>query len=283
MKMLDLIVIGGGVAGCSAAITARMRNLNTLVVYAGGGALEKAQRIDNYPGLPEITGPELLSKLRDHAASMGAQLLHGLATRVMPMGDSFSVLVGNEVFEARAILLCCGTARVNPLPGEEEMLGYGVSYCATCDGMFFKGKRMAVIGGSEEAVEEADFLADLGDVIYFQERRHSLEHLAPSIQRMDEKPVSIRREEGRMVIATNVGEHTVDGVFVLRPAVALTQLLPEVAVDKGHLLVDQELMTNVPGVFAAGDMIGNPLQAAKAAGEGNAAAIAVAQYLRRKS
>ncbi len=279
--MLDLIVIGGGVAGCSAAITARMRNLETLVIYAGGGALEKTQKIYNYPGVPAVSGPELLEKLRDHAESLGADMLHALVTKVLPMGQSFSVLANNEVYEAKAVMLCCGTARVNPLPGEEEWLGSGVSYCATCDGMFFKGKRMAVIGGSEDAVEEADFLADLGEVIYFQERKHAIDKLAPAIQRVDEKPVSIRRGDGHMVVVTDKGEHTVDGVFVLRPAVALTQLLPEVATDKGHLLVDQDLMTNVPGVFAAGDMVGNPLQAAKAAGEGTIAAISVAQYLRK--
>lgn len=270
-------------AGCAAAITARMRNLETLVVYAGGGALEKTQRIYNYPGVPAISGPELLTKLRDHAESLGADLVHALVTKVLPMGNSFSVLANNEVYETRAIILACGTARVNPLPGEEELLGSGVSYCATCDGMFFKGKRMAVIGGSEEAVEEADFLADLGEVIYFQERKHALDKLAPSITQMDEKPVSISRADGRMLVTTDKGEHVVDGVFVLRPAVALTQLLPEVATDKGHLLVDADLMTNVPGVFAAGDMVGNPLQAAKAAGEGTTAAIAVAQYLRKQA
>jgi thioredoxin reductase (NADPH) len=200
---------------------------------------------------------------------------------VMPMGDSFSVLAGNEVYEARTVLLCGGTARVNPLPGEEDLLGAGVSYCATCDGMFYKGKRIAVVAGGEEAVEEANFLADLGDVIYVEERKHATDGLSPAIQHLKDKPVAIKREEQGMVLVTDQQELAVDGIFVLRPAVALTQLLPEVATDKGHVVVDRDMMTNVPGVFAAGDMVGNPLQAAKAAGEGTTAAIAIAQYVRK--
>jgi thioredoxin reductase (NADPH) len=279
--MIDVLIVGGGVAGCSAAITARMRNLSALVIYAGGGALEKAHRVDNYPGLPEISGPDLLEKLRSHARSMGAQLQHALVQKVMPMGGSFSVLAGNEVYEARTVLLCGGTARVNPLPGEEDLLGAGVSYCATCDGMFYKGKRIAVVAGGEEAVEEANFLADLGDVIYVEERKHATDGLSPAIQHLKDKPVAIKRGEQGLVLVTDQQEHVVDGIFVLRPAVALTQLLPEVATDKGHVVVDQDMMTNVPGVFAAGDMVGNPLQAAKAAGEGTTAAIAIAQYVRK--
>ena len=147
--MIDVLIVGGGVAGCSAAITARMRNLSALVIYAGGGALEKAHRVDNYPGLPEISGPDLLEKLRSHARSMGAQLQHALVQKVMPMGGSFSVLAGNEVYEARTVLLCGGTARVNPLPGEEDLLGAGAMYCTTCDGMFYKGKRITVVAGDE--------------------------------------------------------------------------------------------------------------------------------------
>lgn len=281
--MHDLIVVGGGVAGCSAAITARMRNLDVLVIYVGGGALEKARRVDNYPGLPEIAGPDLLQRLRGHATQMGAVLMRALVQRVLPMGGSFSVLAGDEVREARAVLLACGTARVNPLPGEEEYLGAGVSYCATCDGMFYRGKRIAVVAGGGEAVDEANFLADLAHVLYAQERAHDVQRLSAAVEQLPGKPVAIAKDKQGMKLTTDRAEHRVDGIFVLRPAMALNQLLPEADAENGRLRVDGSLMTSVEGVFAAGDLLGGALQAAKAAGEGTSAALAVAQYLRRRA
>ncbi|NLG56985.1 MAG: NAD(P)/FAD-dependent oxidoreductase, partial [Clostridiales bacterium] len=122
----DLIIMGGGVAGCAAAITARQRNLNTLVLYSGGGALAKTRRIDNYPGFPQATGPELLEKLRNHAREMGASFKAQLVRRVMPMGGTLSVLADNDLYEARTVILATGTARVKPLPGEEALVGQGV-------------------------------------------------------------------------------------------------------------------------------------------------------------
>lgn len=278
--MYDVIIVGGGVAGCSAAVTARMRNLSTVVVYNGDGAMGKAHRIDNYPGMPQINGKELVDRMRDHARQMGAETKQGLVQKILPMGDSFSVLVNNDVLEGKAIILACGTSRVQTLENEENLLGMGVSYCATCDGNFYKGKDILVVAASHEAVEEANFLAELGKVKYISERKHDVEGLDESIELLPGKPKVLRREEGRLVLTTDAGEYTADGVFVLRPAVAMTQLLPEVQTDRGFVQVDKDMLTNIPGVFAAGDMVGNPLQAAKAAGEGNVAALSAASYVK---
>jgi len=278
--LIDLIIIGGGCAGCSAAMTARQRNLNVLVLYAGDGALGKARRIDNYPGLPEVNGPDMLKVLRGQAEALGAEFKRQLVQKVLPMGNSFSVLAGNDLYEAGAIILALGTSRVNPLPGEEELLGQGVSYCATCDGMFYRGKHMLVVAGGEEAVEEANYLSELGRVSYFIEKPHNTAGLAEGIELIKEKPLSFEQDGQEMLLTTNAGRHRADGAFVLRPAVAMTQLLPEVQAEKGAIIVDKDLMTSVPGVFAAGDILGAPLQAPKAVGEGNIAAISAASYLR---
>lgn len=279
--MYDLLIVGGGCAGCSAAITARQRNLSVLILYSGDGGLAKARRVDNYPGMPQADGAAIIRAFREQAQEMGAELKRQLVQRVMPMGDSFSVLAQNDLYEARSVLLAIGTSRVSPLPGEEELLGQGLSYCATCDGMFYKGKQMLVIGEGEEAVEEANYLAELGQVRYFPERGQAPQGLHGGIEVVAQRPREIFEREGRLGIRTAEGEHEADGIFVLRPAVAMTQLMPELEAEKKAILVDQDLMSSVPGVFAAGDIVGAPLQAAKAVGEGNRAALSIAAYLRK--
>lgn len=277
----DLLIVGGGAAGCAAALTARKRNLNTVMVYAGDGALAKAHLIDNYPGTGAMEGKAMLAAMRAQAESMGVLMRRALVTKILPMDGSFSVLAGNDILEAKAVLLACGAARVKTLENEEALLGQGVSYCATCDGMFYKGKEMLVVGASEEAVQEANYLAELGKVTYFQEMKHSLKGLSDAITVQDEKPTALRREGGRMALSAGGREFWADGVFVMRPMVAMTQLLPELHTERGMVKVDRNMATNVPGVYAAGDMAGAPLQVAKAVGEGNIAALAIAAYLRK--
>ena len=279
----DVIIVGGGVAGCSAAVTARQRNLTALIIYAGDGALAKAWAVDNYPGLPGIKGPELLTRLRSHAEGMGAEMKHALVRRVMPQGDTFSVLAGNDLYEARAIVLAMGTARVRQLPGEEELLGQGVSYCATCDGMFYKGGTVLVVASDAEAVDEANYLATLAQVLYCKERPHDSAGLNASVILLEGKPQGLAAKGDKIVLKTDKGDTESDGAFVLRPAIAMTQLIPEAAVENGALKLDEKRMTSIPGVYAAGDIAGAPLQAAKAAGDGNVAALSIAGYLIRKS
>ncbi len=165
--------------------------MDVLVLYSGGGALARTKRIDNYPGFPSITGPELLEKMRDHAREMGAVFESRLVRRVMPMGDVLSVLADNDLYEAKAVILAMGTARVRMLPGEEALVGMGVSYCATCDGMFYKDGELIVIGAHEEAVEEANYLATLARVTYVKEKPHETGGLAEGITVLPDKPLKL--------------------------------------------------------------------------------------------
>lgn len=275
----DVIVIGGGVAGCSASITARQRNLKTLMIYAGDGALGKTKKIDNYPGFPDAEGTALLRALRDHAAQMGTESVRALVRRVMPMGEQFSILAGNDLFMARSIILTMGTSRVKLLEGEEALVGQGVSYCATCDGMFYKGGTVLVIASDREAVEEAIYLSTLAKVKYVKEVAHDTAGLPETVEIIEGKPLSLSMKGEQIILVTDKGEVAADGAFVLRPAVAMTQLIPEVETQNNKLVLDNNLQTTIPGVFAAGDLTGAPLQAAKAAGEGNIAALACAKYL----
>ncbi|MEG1633855.1 MAG: FAD-dependent oxidoreductase [Oscillospiraceae bacterium] len=266
--MPDVIIIGGGPAGVSAALTAMHRNKSVVIVSSApeDSALWRAERVDNYPGFPEISGRELVERLSAHAVASGAKLVRGRALSIMPMGGGFGVSVGSDFYEAKAVVLAAGLARAKPFPGEREFLGAGVSYCATCDGMLYRGKRVAVLGLSADAEEEAAFLASIGcEVEYFDKKRAA--------------KFEIRGKERVETLVADGTEYPVSGVFVLRAGVAPGDLLPGVELIDGHISANTEMATAVPGVFACGDCVGAPYQIAKAVGEGNIAGISASKYV----
>lgn len=211
---------------------------------------------------------------------MGVEVRAGQVRMVMPNDKTFMLLVGNDVLEAKAVVLAMGAVRAAVLSGEEEHVGRGVSYCATCDGMLHKDKHVAVLSTSVQGIEETQFLETLAsEVDYYSLKKHPTNELPSTVKYLDEKPVHIRREDGQLILQTNEGEHTYSGIFIFREAMPLNQLLAELEVDGGQIPVNRMMQTNVPGVFAAGDCTGKPLQIAKAVGEGNVAAIAAAEYI----
>ena len=170
MDRYDIAVIGTGPAGISAAITAKIRNKSVLLLGSRklSDKMTKAERIDNYPGLPGISGRELAERMTAHLDSLGISVTEGQVGAVYTYGDRFVLQIGEETAEATAVILAGGVVLGKPLPGEEEFLGRGVSYCATCDGRLYRGKTVAVIAQSAEAPEEADYLAEIvGQVLYF--------------------------------------------------------------------------------------------------------------------
>lgn len=280
--MTDIAIIGKGPAGWSCAMTARMRGLSATVIAPlnDTGLLRTAERVDNYPGLPQISGTEMLNVFRKQALELGAEEKNGLVRQIMALDGHFMLLVENDVMEAKTVVLAMGAARPVLLPGEEEQIGAGVSYCATCDGMFYRGKRIAVLSSSMQGVEETKFLASLaGEIEYFSLKRHNTDELPENVKRMDEKPKSIGRDDAGITLTTDVQTHCYDGIFVFRAAMPLNMLMAELETEGSYIPVDRQMRTNVPGVFAAGDCTGKPLQVPKAVGEGNIAAIAAAEYI----
>lgn len=266
--MYDILVVGGGPAGLSASLTARIRNKSVCVVSGAPSdtPLWKAPEIHNYPGLPGISGRELLELFARQAREAGVVSVSGRVLSVLPMGESFGVSVGGDFYEAGCVILCTGVSHGVAYPGERDFLGRGVSYCATCDGMLFRGKRVAVIGLCAQAPEEAAFLRSLEcEVLYFDKRAK----------------YEIRGADRVEALAVDGEEHPVDGVFILRSAVSAETLLPELDTEGGRVRTDAAMRTNVPGVFAAGDCVGRPFQVAKAVGEGNIAAISASEYVER--
>ena len=262
----DILVIGGGPAGLSAAVNVRARGRSVLVVSnpLEENPLWPAERVDNYPGLPGVSGAELLTTLHRHAERSGAEFLTGRVLSSVQMPDAWYVSVGPDMYNAKAIILAAGVARGKKFPGEAEFLGRGVSYCATCDGMLYREKDVAVLGYSDSARQEAEFLERIGCRVTYFDRPRTCD-----IQGTD-----------RVRSVTCDGKTAeVDCVFILRPALAPTDLFPGLAVEKGYVAVDRRMATNLPGLFAAGDCTGGPLQAVKAAGEGLIAGQSAAAYV----
>ena len=251
----DVLVIGGGPAGLSAAQNVRTRGKTALVVSnpLEENPLWKAKEVDNYLGLPRLSGAELLTAFQRHAESSGAEFLEGRALSALRSGESWYVSVGNTMVQGKAVVLAAGVVRGKKLPGEAELLGRGVSYCATCDGMLYRGKRVAVLGWTPSAEKEAAFLEGIGcQVLYLDKPRDC----------------AIRGAEKVEAVTCGGVTEAVEAVFLLRPAMAPGDLFPGLETGGGFVAVDREMRTNLPGVFAAGDCTGGPLQVSKAVGEG---------------
>ncbi len=276
----DIAVVGGGPAGLSAAIQARQRGKTVLILTMGerDGPLYKAEVIENFPGLPHIGGRELWQRLRTHALEMGAEHRQGRVLNILSAGPLFYLGVESEVVQARSVILAIGVAQRSKLPGEARLLGAGVSYCATCDGMLYRGKQVGVLGLSQEAPEEANFLREIGCKVFYvaPNRPPELGEEIPFIQGGRAEILGEKRVEG-----VKLGERVIpcEGLFILRAAVAPHDLLPGLELREGLIGVDRDMATNLPGVFAAGDCTGLPLQAAKAVGEGQIAGHRAAEYV----
>ena len=265
-ELYDIIIIGGGPAGLSAALTGLNRGKAVAVVTNGAETsnLYKAESVSNYPGLPDMTGEEMTGLFRRQLEGSAADVIPGRALNVMPMGNVFGVAVGNDFYQARALILAAGITRENLYPGEAVFLGRGVSYCATCDGMLYRGKRVALIGSGEEAEQDADFLRSVcGELLRF-----------PGIGRYE-----IRGGQRVESLIYKGEEYPVDAVFIIKDTVSVTQLVPGLRYEKGGIVTGRDMSTDVPGVFAAGDCAGKPYQLAKAAGEGNIAALSACEYI----
>ena len=281
---MDIAIIGTGPAGVSAALTATNRNKTVLLLGSRemSEKVAKAHEIRNYPGLPMVKGSELAEAFRDHLDRAGIAITEKRVGAVYAMGDYFALQIGEEMVEARAVILATGVVQANPLPGEKELLGRGVSYCATCDAPLYRGKTAAVIGYSPREEAEAAFLSEVcSEVSYFPMYKEETS-LPEKVRVIREKVTGIAQEDGRRIVQTEKGTYAADGVFVLREAVAPDTLVPGLEADGPHVRVNRKMETSLPGVFACGDLTSTPYQYIKAAGEGNVAAISAAAYIDTK-
>lgn len=280
--MYDCIIIGTGPAGLSAALNLKtyQKNFIWFCSKSLSDKVQKAEKITNYPGFPEITGRALFRRFSEHIQAAGIEITEKMVVNVMPAGNYYMVLADNEIYQAKTIILCMGVITAKLLDGEDRLLGHGLSYCATCDGMFYKGKRIAVLCNAPKFEHEVEYLADLADEVYyfpvFADSKVDRENVKVS----KDAPVSVNGKDKVESVTLRSGETiSVDGVFCLRNAITPSKLVPGLTVENGHIQVDRAQSTNLSGCFAAGDCTGRPYQYTKAVGEGNVAAHSCITYL----
>ncbi len=278
----DCVVIGSGPAGVSAALNLKILEKNFLWIGTRSlsAKIGKAELVKNYPGLPDVTGEELTKAFRAHVEAMGIDIHEAMVNMIASMKDHYGLTAGADFFEAKTVILTTGVAAAATLPGEEPLLGRGVSYCATCDGGLYRGKTIACVVSSPRFEHEVKYLAGLAAKVYFLPTYKNPAPIADNVETLAARAAGIEGEGRVSGVKLTTGETLpVDGVFCLREAISLSTLLPRLATEQGHIAVDRRMATNLPGVFAAGDCTGRPYQYTKAVGEGNVAAHSAVEYL----
>ena len=278
--MYDILIVGGGPAGLSAAVAAQSRGKRCLVLSNPWerNPLSKAPQIHNYLGMPGVTGREMMEQFQRHALDLGAELRVGRVLSAMELDGVFYLTVGGQVYEGRKLILATGVQRGQKYPGEEHLVGRGVSYCATCDGMLFRKRPVAVIGRAKDAPLEANYLQQIGCQVTYVSPTEPV-GLEPQIPRIRANRLEILGEGSVTGLLADGAKLPCEGVFILRETVAPNDLFPNLAVEEGYLRVNRQMETNLPGVYAAGDCTGKPLQISKAVGEGLIAGEAAAEAL----
>ena len=278
--MKDCIIIGGGPAGVSAAINLKLRGKD-FVWLAGknDGKLKSAELIRNYPALPDVTGKQLAWAMDNHTKRLDIEKVEEVASAVYDLGGNFAVTAGETTYEARTVILCIGVTSFKKIAGEDDFVGKGVSYCATCDGFLYKNKTVAALVYNKSFEEEARFLCTVAQKVYILPFYNDCKINGGNAEIVMDAPLKIEGGARVESIAHKNGKIAVDGVFILRPFVAPDTLLHGLETDKGQIITDRAMRTNIAGVFAAGDCTGRPYQYAKSVGEGNIAAHSVIEYL----
>lgn len=300
-KIYDVIIIGAGPAGMTAAVYTSRANLSTLMIERGipGGQMANTEDVENYPGFESILGPELSNKMFEHAKKFGAEYAYGDIKEVVDGKEYKVVKAGSKEYKARAVIIAAGAEYKIGVPGEKELGGRGVSYCAVCDGAFFKGKELVVVGGGDSAVEEGVYLTRFASKVTIVHRRDKLR--AQSIlqaRAFDNEKVDflwnktvkeIHEENGKVgnvtLVDTVTGEESefkTDGVFIYIGMLPLSKPFENLGItnEEGYIETNDRMETKVEGIFAAGDIREKSLrQIVTATGDGSIAAQSVQHYV----
>lgn len=301
-KIYDVVIIGAGPAGMTAAVYTSRANLSTLMIERGipGGQMASTEEVENYPGFDTILGPELSTKMFEHAKKFGAEYAYGDVTEIIDGEEYKTIIAGKKQYKTRTIILSTGAEyKKMGVPGESELGGRGVSYCAVCDGAFFRNKNLIVVGGGDSAVEEGVYLTRFADKVTIVHRRDELraqkilQDRAFANEKIDfiwnNTVKEINDAGGKVGSVTLVNtqdgtESTVeaDGVFVYIGMLPLTKPFEALGIlnDAGYIVTNEQMETAVPGIYAAGDVREKTLrQIVTATGDGSIAAQAAQHYI----
>ncbi|MCA1026747.1 thioredoxin-disulfide reductase [Cytobacillus sp. FSL W7-1323] len=301
-KIYDVIIAGAGPAGMTAAVYTSRANLSTLMLERGvpGGQMANTEEVENYPGFDHILGPELSTKMFDHAKKFGAEYAYGDIKEIIDGKEYKTVIAGSKEYKARAVIITTGAEyKKLGIPGEKELGGRGVSYCAVCDGAFFKERELVVIGGGDSAVEEGVYLTRFASKVTIIHRRDKLRAQQILQQRaFDNDKIDfiwnhtvkeVNDKDGKVgsvtIVSTETGEEKefkADGVFVYIGMNPLSKPFASLGItnEEGYIVTNDQMETNVPGIFAAGDIREKTLrQIVTATGDGSIAAQAAQHYI----
>jgi thioredoxin reductase (NADPH) len=301
-KIYDVIIIGAGPAGMTAAVYASRANMSTLMIERGvpGGQMTNTEEVENYPGYDSILGPELSNKMFEHAKKFGAEYAYGDIKQIIDGEEYKTVDAGTKQYKARSIIIATGAQfKKLGVPGESEFGGRGVSYCAVCDGAFFKGRELVVVGGGDSAVEEGVYLTRFASKVTIVHRRDKLRAQKILQQRAFENEKidfiwnhtvkEIHGKDGKVSSVTLVNtitgeekEFKTDGVFVYIGMVPLSKPFENLNItnEAGYIVTNELMETRVPGIFAAGDVREKNLrQIVTATGDGSIAAQSAQRYV----
>lgn len=297
----DVVVIGAGPAGLTAAIYTSRGNMKTLIVERGiyGGQLQKTAEIENYPAFKTVLGPDLAQNMYEHAVHFGATYAYGDVQSIEKQENTYQIQVGNAFYQTKSIIIATGADyKKLGVPGEEQLAGRGVSYCAVCDGAFFKQKEIVVIGGGDSAVEEAHYLTKFADKVTLIHRRDSLRAQKILQKRLFDNPkidviwnttikeiIGEERVTGVRITDNETNEERIfscDGVFVYVGMNPLSHPFESLGITNpsGCIPTNDQMETTMPGIFAAGDVREKTLrQVITAAGDGSIAAQSAQKYI----
>ncbi|PIC85007.1 MULTISPECIES: thioredoxin-disulfide reductase [unclassified Sporosarcina] len=301
-KVYDVIVVGAGPAGMTAAVYTSRGNMSTLMLERGlpGGQMANTEEIENYPGFESILGPDISTKMFDHAKRFGAEYAYGDVTKIEDGREFKTVHAGGKSYKARAIILTTGAEyRKIGVPGEEELTGRGVSYCAVCDGAFFRNKDIVVIGGGDSAVEEGSYLTRFANKVTIIHRRDTLraqkivQERAFANEKIDfiwnSTVKQVNEKDGKIgsitLVSTEDGserEMETEGMFVYIGLDPITEPFKDLGIldENGYIETNDIMETKIPGIFAAGDVREKLLrQVVTATGDGSIAAQAAQKYI----
>ena len=276
----DLAIIGSGPAGLSAALNARIRKKGFIIFGTKelSGKLTKAEKINNYLGFYGKGGKEIRDEFMNHLESMDIKITEEKINNIYAMGDYYSLMSNDKIYEASAVILATGVNFGKPFKGEEEYLGKGVGYCATCDAPLYKDKVVTIIAYNKHDEDEANFISTIASKVYYIPMYKEDVEVDDAIEIINDIPLEIQGSIKAEKLVLKNSEIDTDGIFILRDSISPGQLVPGLEMDGNHVKVDK-MQTNLKGCFAAGDIVGTPYQYIKSAGEGNIAALSAVSYI----
>ncbi|MGL5717630.1 MAG: NAD(P)/FAD-dependent oxidoreductase [Paraclostridium sp.] len=280
-ERIDIAIIGSGPAGISAALNAKIRNKSFKIFGSKeiSQKLVKAHKINNYLGFYGKSGIEIRDEFAKHLESMEIEITEEKINNIYSMGEYFALMGADNNYESTSVIIATGVNFGKNLKGEDEYLGKGVGYCATCDAPLYKDKIVTIIAYNKHEEAEANFIAQIASKVYYIPMYKEEVEVDSSIEIVKDTPLEIVGENLVKKLILKNSEIETDGIFILRDSISPGQLIPGLKLDGNHVDVDRKMKTNLKGCFAAGDIVGAPYQYIKAAGEGNMAALSAVAYI----